>query len=250
VENTLQGLNLTVAGMGLVFFALAIVMVAMIGLDRLFPGKAQAAGSPVGLPPGSPAPPAPGAAVAFAPAAGSPRFQASVGGQSFTVEAKEPAGKTRQFAVGERVFKVERSKASIGEILIDGEPYRAEVLGVSGGLAKIKLGSQTLEVRLTEAAAPAVSAPAPSAPVAATTGVAAATAGAAVGRAVPAPLPGKILRVLVAIGDRVKDQQELCVLEAMKMENVIKAQGGGVVRHIVVQSGQNVAPGETLMWIE
>jgi biotin carboxyl carrier protein len=54
----------------------------------------------------------------------------------------------------------------------------------------------------------------------------------------------------VAIGDRVKSQQDLCVLEAMKMENVIKAQMDGVVRHVVVQPGQSVSPGETLMWIE
>ncbi|MFA5027697.1 MAG: biotin/lipoyl-containing protein, partial [Candidatus Methylomirabilota bacterium] len=131
------------------------------------------------------------------------------------------------------------------EILIDGEPYRADVLRVAGGVASVAVAGQTLEVRLTEsAAAPApagASAPAPAAP---------APAGVAAGRPIPAPLPGKILRVLVSIGDRVKSQQELCVLEAMKMENAIKAQSDGVVRHIVVQPGQSVAPGETLMWIE
>lgn len=237
MESTLQGLNITVAGMGLVFFALAIVMVAIVGLDRLFPAGAKVgeAGPAAVLPP-APAP---------APAVGASRFQASVGGQSFLVEGKEPAGKVKQFAVGGRVFAVERSKASIGEILIDGEPYRADVLGVAGGVATVSVAGQTLEVRMAESAA----AP-PPAGAAAPIPVASTPAGVAAGRAIPAPLPGKILRVLVSIGDRVKSQQELCVLEAMKMENVIKAQSDGVVRHIVVQPGQSVAPGETLMWIE
>lgn len=182
-----------------------------------------------------------------APPAGASRLQASVGDKSFLVEAKEPAGKVRQFAVGDRVFKVERSKASIGEVLIDGEAYRADVLSISNGVAKIKMGNQTLEVKLAEAASAPAAAPAAAAPAA--VGLAA-PVGVAAGRAVPAPLPGKILRVNVAIGDRVKVGQELCVLEAMKMENVIKAQADGVVRHVVVQPGQSVSPGETLMWIE
>lgn len=241
METTLQGLNITVAGMGLVFLALAIVMVAIVGLDRLFPGETAGAGDRAeALPP-------PAAAVAPGPPPGASRLQASVGDKSFLIEAREPAGKVRQFAVGDRVFKVERSKAAIGEVLIDGEPYRVDVLSISNGSVKVKLGDRTMEVKLAAAAAPA--APPPVAAPAAAAGPVA-QVGVAVGRAVPAPLPGKILRVNVAIGDRVKVGQELCVLEAMKMENVIKAQADGVVRHVVVQPGQSVSPGETLMWVE
>ena len=42
-------------------------------------------------------------------------------------------------------------------------------------------------------------------------------------------MPGLIVRVAVALGDEVKLGQELCVLEAMKMENMLRAQREGVV---------------------
>lgn len=244
MESTLQGLNITVAGMGLVFFALAVVMVAVIGLDRLFPGEATggaaAAGPTAAILPTPQVPPPP-------PARGLAPLQAVVGDKTFLLEPREVAGTVRQFAVGQQVFKVERSRASIGEILIDGEPYRVDVTGAAGGSATVKVGGQTLQVSLRETVAAAPSA-APANPAAHP--ASAAPAGTPAGRAIPSPLPGKILRVVVAVGDRVTAGQELCVLEAMKMENSIKAQAGGVVRHVVVAPGQSVAPGETLMWIE
>ena len=48
-------------------------------------------------------------------------------------------------------------------------------------------------------------------------------------RPVHSPMPGLIVRVAVAPGDEVKLGQELCVLEAMKMENVLRAEREGVV---------------------
>jgi Na+-transporting methylmalonyl-CoA/oxaloacetate decarboxylase gamma subunit len=74
VETTLQAVNITVAGMGLIFFALALVMVAMVGLDRLFPGEARSPGGP-----SQPTPPVPPTAV---------RLQAVVGEKTFLLEAK------------------------------------------------------------------------------------------------------------------------------------------------------------------
>ena len=218
------------------------VAVLAVALARV---EAEGLSTRPAAPPVSPPP----ASAAAGTAGRSPRLHASVGDQSFLIETKAADGTARHFALN-RVFKVERSKASIGEVLIDDEPYRADVLNLSGGVAKIKLGGHTLEVKLQEAAGTPAAAPAPVALTATAAPTLAVEEEVEVGRAVLAPLPGKILRVEVAVGDRVKAGQELCVLEAMKMQNIIRAQADGVVRHIVVRLGQSVSPGETLMWIE
>lgn len=66
---------------------------------------------------------------------------------------------------------------------------------------------------------------------------------------VTAPLPGTIVAVSVSEGDRVERGQELCVLEAMKMNNPIRATRGGVVEEIYVTVGQQVQHGTPLMVI-
>jgi acetyl/propionyl-CoA carboxylase alpha subunit len=58
---------------------------------------------------------------------------------------------------------------------------------------------------------------------------------------VKAPIPGLITRVLVEVGDQVEPGQPILVLEAMKMENEIRAPRGGVVSRIDAGQGQGVA---------
>ena len=64
------------------------------------------------------------------------------------------------------------------------------------------------------------------------------------------PMPGQVLRILVAEGQAVKPGDGLVVLEAMKMEQTIKATIQGVVRAVLVKPAQVVAPGEMLVEIE
>jgi len=64
------------------------------------------------------------------------------------------------------------------------------------------------------------------------------------------PMPGQVLRILVAEGQRVKPGDGLIVLEAMKMEQTIKATIQGVVRTVLVKPAQVVAPGQMLVEIE
>jgi len=64
------------------------------------------------------------------------------------------------------------------------------------------------------------------------------------------PMPGQVLRILVAEGQRVKPGDGLIMLEAMKMEQTIKATIQGVVRAVLVKPTEVVAPGQMLVEIE
>ena len=65
-----------------------------------------------------------------------------------------------------------------------------------------------------------------------------------------APMPGKVIRVLVQAGDKVKAGQGLLVVEAMKMQNEIRSPKSGVVERLLGKEGQSVNAGEVLAWIE
>ena len=70
------------------------------------------------------------------------------------------------------------------------------------------------------------------------------------GLKVTCPLPGTVIAVKVKEGDTVSAGQTLVVLEAMKMENNIDAERGGVVKSVNVQAGATVMDGEVLLVIE
>ena len=63
-------------------------------------------------------------------------------------------------------------------------------------------------------------------------------------------MPGKVQRVLVAAGDTVTEGQTLIVVEAMKMENAIKATHGGTVKSVHCGEGEIVDPETILVEIE
>jgi len=67
---------------------------------------------------------------------------------------------------------------------------------------------------------------------------------------VTAPMPGKIVRVLVTAGDEVKARQGLVVVEAMKMENELRAARDGRVREVPAAEGQSVEAGAVLVIVE
>jgi len=65
-----------------------------------------------------------------------------------------------------------------------------------------------------------------------------------------APMPGKVVRVLAAVGNAVEAGQGLLVVEAMKMQNEIRSPKSGKVERLLVKEGQNVNAGEVLAWVE
>jgi pyruvate carboxylase subunit B len=78
--------------------------------------------------------------------------------------------------------------------------------------------------------------------------------GAAAAKAAPArltaPMPGMIVRVAVQVGEQVTPGQGLVVMEAMKMENELRATSAGRVKALLVQPGTAVEKGATLLELE
>lgn len=66
---------------------------------------------------------------------------------------------------------------------------------------------------------------------------------------VKSPLPGIILKILVKVGDKVNANQTLLTMEAMKMENNIESDKGGIIKSIKVREGDNVLQDEILIEI-
>ncbi len=64
---------------------------------------------------------------------------------------------------------------------------------------------------------------------------------------VKSPMPGKVVHVLVAKGSEVKKGDGLVVIEAMKMENELRAPDGGIIEEILVSPGQTVEAGAVLL---
>ena len=66
---------------------------------------------------------------------------------------------------------------------------------------------------------------------------------------IAAPMPGLVVEVEVGVGDRVKVGSGLIVIEAMKMQNELKAPREGVVKEVLVKNGMSVNGGDTLVVI-
>ena len=77
-----------------------------------------------------------------------------------------------------------------------------------------------------------------------------ASAGGSGARSVKAPMPGRVVRVLVAAGDLVQEAQGLVAIEAMKMQNELKSPKAGRVVRVAVAMGETVAAGDVLVVIE
>lgn len=124
-------------------------------------------------------------------------------------------------------------------ININGKEYLVEMeeLGVEG----------------TAAIAPAAIPAAPAVPAAPVPALQPAPAPAPIpageGLMVEAPMPGNILSVRVKVGDQVKEDQVLIVLEAMKMENEIVAPKNGVITAVYVEKGTTIDAGKPIVMI-
>jgi len=149
-----------------------------------------------------------------------------VDGHEFPVTVHEEKGFTLVNAggVGYRVqLPPPAERASGMGVDVDYRPFVVEYEGrLGGGLAP----------RAPRPSAGAATAPA---------------GGASVAGAVTAQIAGRIITVKVKVGDTVARGDVLLLLEAMKMENEVKAPADGTVKQVLVTDGQRVAEGEGLI---
>ena len=155
-------------------------------------------------------------------------------------------------------FKINGNEYNVEINSINGDSAVVTVNGiqysVESGVASCSAAAAAIQA---QAAAPVTPTPAPAAKVEsapAPTPAAAATSPAPApasgnGKPVTAPLPGVIIEISVKVGDTVKQGQQVAVLEAMKMENVIEATHDGTVTAINVSKGDSVLEGAPIVTI-
>ncbi|MFA4640979.1 sodium-extruding oxaloacetate decarboxylase subunit alpha [Pyrococcus kukulkanii] len=133
----------------------------------------------------------------------------------------------------------EKPRGKMIRIYINGREYKVWVEGVE---FERLVPSRHAQPQMLPRAVPSVQVPRSSLPI--ETPKPQAVAGANV---VTAPMPGKVLKILVREGDRVRIGQGLLILEAMKMENEIPSPMDGVVKRILVKEGDAVDTGQALI---
>ncbi|MFO8057093.1 MAG: biotin/lipoyl-containing protein [bacterium] len=138
------------------------------------------------------------------------------------------------------------------EYEINGKTYQVVIKEVSGDHAKVEVNGAPYDVRIKGAGASSLkpaepkpaqeSAPPPSPQQPSVSP----PAGEGV---LTAPMPGVVIKLLVEVGDRVNTGEAVIIMEAMKMENEIKAAVSGTVKEIFVYGGDSVNTGDKLLRI-
>jgi biotin carboxyl carrier protein len=158
-----------------------------------------------------------------------------------------------------RQVRVERANGQL-TVEIDGRPWRVDAARIDGDTWSLILaapggaGGPSYEITVAPAAAAALSVRVGPTVVAAAVEHGrrrrrpAGDAGSGPQQVI-APMPGKIVRVLVAAGDAVAARQALVVVEAMKMENELRAERPGIVARVHVKDGASVEAGAPLIEI-
>ena len=125
-------------------------------------------------------------------------------------------------------------------ILKDGKPYKAELV-TSDFLAKkytIKVNNNTYEVAISNELDLLIK----------SMGIERGST--KVVNAIKAPMPGLILEISVSVGQEVKENDPLLILEAMKMENSFLSPRDGIIKSIAVEKGNAVDKGQLLIEFE
>jgi biotin carboxyl carrier protein len=165
------------------------------------------------------------------------KFDVQISGKTRTVELKRNADRWR--------------------ISLDGQPIDADAIEIAPNIFSILLNGKSYEIRIT---------PSPDGTLTLQMGRHEFTAEVIDPRAwrgrrhgaveaqgrqqIVAPMPGKVIRLLVQAGDAVEAGQGLLVVEAMKMQNEIRSPKRGTVERLLAQEGQAVNAGEVLAWID
>ena len=65
-----------------------------------------------------------------------------------------------------------------------------------------------------------------------------------------APMPGTVIEVLVKVGQQISSGDEVCILESMKMQQVLRSEVSGIVKSIEVSEGEQILDGHVIFKLE
>ena len=168
------------------------------------------------------------------------RYTAESGGREYLIEVGEPEGSVVRVTMDGVTWEVDYLRISdrYYSLLVDDTSYEVDIIkGVSPYAVGIKGEVHDVEV-LTEREKRRKA-------------IKGKVAAGQEGRQVIiAPMPSKVVRLLIAVGDQVAAGDGIIVVEAMKMENELRSVGSGTVREIKVKEGEAVGGGHPLVVIE
>lgn len=165
------------------------------------------------------------------------KLEVQIGGKKRTVEVVREAGardsKKLLWRLDGKPITVDAVEVATAtySILLEGQSFEVRVQPAESGL-RIHTGEEELRAVVTDPRQ--------------WRGRRGALAEAEGRQQITAPMPGKVVRVLVAAGAQVTAGQGLVVVEAMKMQNEIKSPKTGTVERLLVGEGQSVNAGDTL----
>ena len=145
------------------------------------------------------------------------RFEVTIDGQRYEVDSASTGNGALSILIDERSYRIHHEEE--GEeivIYLGNQPFRIDVANeqrfrLRAGAAKVSLEGRQVVV---------------------------------------APMPGKVVRVLVTLGDQVTENQGLVVVEAMKMENELKSPKAGKIVELLAQEGSPVEKNARLLVVE
>ena len=144
-------------------------------------------------------------------------YRISVDGNEFLVDGKKTGRTNFSLIVDNRSFEIEVDNTDDEyRVLVDGRNYRIHLVDERRVRVGAAQSGQQLQGR----------------------------------QMVSVPMPGKIIAVLVAVGDAVELGQGLVIVEAMKMENEVRSPISGEVKEIKVKPGDTVEGGALLVIVE
>jgi len=167
------------------------------------------------------------------------RYQATLAKQSYEIDVTEKGEGLYEVRVGDEVHVVDALGLSHGAVslIVDHASYSVEFEDGPNDSVNVLVRDQVFSVevlderrmRMRQAGGRfAVEGP----------------------QTVTAPMPGKVVKYLVAVGDEVAEGQGLVVVEAMKMENELTSPKGGVVKELFSAAGASVESGAKLVMVE
>lgn len=130
--------------------------------------------------------------------------------------------------------------------------YEVEIEDLNARPVRARVNGQVFEVTPEAATAPQAAAPAPQPEPAIHSRPAASAAllPPGGGKTLTAPLPGVLTEINVRVGDSLNPGQPVCVIEAMKMKNILRATAAGTVKQVLVSAGQSVSHRQALVEFE